>query len=396
MARPGRKTRYVLLLAAAALVALPSAGFSRAAGADAVWADAVCSGAELFAVEPRQPSFLSQTGQTPAPMPTPTSAPAVWSGDTTPPPVKTRAPEREGGTYQFAGEDHFRADGEPPEVVSADRTHDFFEYRTDTLDIAVDYYEYDPDGARIVYYVADIYLRGGEEPLSVTPDGKTNGRAQKRARFLAHDAQAALMITGDGLLTERARGRGVLIRGGTVYSERQDAPYLALLPGGALRIFDPGEATAQELLAQGVRDAYSCGPVLLRSGAADAAAAFADASDQTRARLCLGMAEPGHLVALVSDGQSGRYGRGIPFTALADIFSSCGCTEAYVLSADRYPSMLFMGENVNGVIRRKNGKRVNISARAAAADGLCFGKTSLVPGDYRRGFVDERPREGNE
>ena len=152
--RTGRKTRYCLLLAAAALLALPAAGFSRAAGAGAFYADA-----GLFAVAPGRPSALSRAGQTPAPTPTPTPAPAVRPGDTTPPPVQTRAPERAGETYQFAGEDHFRADGEPAEVVSADRTHDFFEYRTDTLDITVDYYEYDPDGARIVYYVADIYLR---------------------------------------------------------------------------------------------------------------------------------------------------------------------------------------------------------------------------------------------
>ncbi len=393
MLRFGRKTRFALLLAAAALLALPAAGgFSRAAGAEAFCGGAFCAGAELFPAESRRPSILSQTGPTPAP----TASPAVRPGDTTPPPVRTRAPEQGGGTYQFAGEDHFRADGEPAEVVSADRTHDFFEYRTDTLDITIDYYEYDPDGARIVYYVADIYLRGGEEPFSVTPDNKTNGRAQKRARFLAHDAQTALMLTGDGLLTERSRGRGVLIRGGTIYSERQDAPYAALLPGGELRIYGPGEASAQELLALGVRDTYSCGPVLVRSGAADATAAAADASDKTRARLCLGMAAKGHLVALVSDGQPGRYGRGVPFAALADILMAYGCTDAYVLSVDRYPSMLFMGENVNGVIYKSGGKRVNVSARAAAADGLCFGKTSLVPADYRRGFVDERPREGNE
>ncbi len=292
------------------------------------------------------------------------------------------------------GEDagFFRRDFDPPEYVSLDAVHWHWEYRSDTLSVMIEYMTpaWEDNGPRAATcYLAEVRTR---EDAFFTLTGGESGFTRRRARVLAHDAQAVLLVSGDGLLGGGAAGRSARARDGRVYCDLPGS-CAAMLPDGTLAVYEAGETSAAELLAQGAREVFSGGPVLLRDGKINERADF-DAKSGERVRVAIGMVRPGHYVLAVSDGEPGRYGRGVPFTLLASLLQSCGCTEAYHIGSGEPAALVFMGELLNGTkARDENGKPVNLSGLYAVPDALCFGVSELVPRDYADAFTDSRDRE---
>ena len=60
--------------------------------------------------------------------------------------------------------------------------------------------------------------------------------------------------------------KGILIRRGQVIREKTKTMGCAFFPDGSLGLVDPSVVTAEELLAQGIQDAWVFGPVLIANG----------------------------------------------------------------------------------------------------------------------------------
>ena len=132
----------------------------------------------------------------------------------------------------------------------------------------------------------------------------------------------------------------------------------------------------------GVRDAFSFGPTLIRNGELttediDHAPRI---GNETNPRTGLGMVEPGHFVAIIVDGRQKEYSYGMRLSAFADLFVKEGCVEAYNLDGGVSACMLFMGEQLN----RHGNKHVGTiedSYQRRIPDGLVWGYSDQVPSE---------------
>ena len=99
-----------------------------------------------------------------------------------------------------------------------------------------------------------------------------------------------------------------------------------------------------ELLAQGVKDTYNFGPVLIKDGVPQEP--WAETA-KYYPRTAVGMVTPGRYILLVTD--TGKY-TGLNHWDLVDIFSSYGCTYAYNLDGGGSATLYYNGQVMNKLI----------------------------------------------
>ena len=114
-----------------------------------------------------------------------------------------------------------------------------------------------------------------------------------------------------------------------------------------MKVVDPSTVTAQELVDQGVWQAFSFGPGLLENGeisvALNSEVGKAKASNP---RTAIGMIDELHYVFVVSDGRSGE-SEGLSLYELATFMQELGVQTAYNLDGGGSSTMYFNGEVVN-------------------------------------------------
>jgi exopolysaccharide biosynthesis protein len=117
-----------------------------------------------------------------------------------------------------------------------------------------------------------------------------------------------------------------------------------------MKIIDPSTVTAQELVEQGVWQAFSFGPGLVENGgiavSLDSEVGRAKASNP---RTAIGMIEPLHYKIVVAEGRLDRYAErdGLTLYELADLMRSIGCENAYNLDGGSSSTLYFNGEVLN-------------------------------------------------
>ena len=202
---------------------------------------------------------------------------------------------------------------------------------------------------------------------------RRTGRAVNRPKLynIAQYYQAVLAVNGDFLDHHSDDPKGVIIRDGIVFADDDENATLAFMPDGAMRIFAAGEVTADDLLTQGVNNAFSFGPVLINDGV------IQDGLDthylrKKNPRCAVGMIEPYHYKLIVVDGRDGDYSTGMTLTELAELFASYDCGVAYNFDGGASATMAFMGENINQYGGSHTGQR-------GVPDALMFGTLELVP-----------------
>lgn len=211
---------------------------------------------------------------------------------------------------------------------------------------------------------ADLICTWGHPPLGILAGGGDKPGDSVRATRLARQNRAVFALTGD-YYTMHGNAKGILIRRGNVIRDRAKTLGCAFFPDGSLGLVDPAEFTAQDLIEQGVRDAWVFGPVLI-SG--DELQDFSRHSlarkGEITMRTILGSYCPYHHLAAA-------YGFSTLRQAAEDMLA-CGCTVAYNLDGGRSSMMVFMGEIVNKTAFVKDGWR-------GLRDMVGFLTSDLVP-----------------
>lgn len=150
---------------------------------------------------------------------------------------------------------------------------------------------------------------------------------------------AVLAFTGDyiGFTSNR---KGVMIRNGIVYYDRAETTSMAILPDGTLKVYDKGEINAEQLLAMGVRDSFSFGPVMVRDGKVP----VFTRDDSITMRVVFGYSDPYHYVILVAERDRIRQ---MSYQMAAEACVRYGCRMAYNLDGGFSTSLTFLGKELS-------------------------------------------------
>ncbi len=330
--------------------------------------------------------FFSRTQgaeETPVETPVPT---ASATPEQTATPQPTPEPQEE-AVAPSANDNYYRKADDPAEVIVADKENGHWEYRTDTLSILIDrvvteYTNYGEKTFPLVYFIAHIRMRDVNHFRTVQSADNRNGAGAVKPWVIARRNKAVLMITGDNLTESDTQYKSILIRDGKVFLDSAKCDVLAMYPDMTMRIFSPKETTASELLMDGVRDAFSFGPTLIRDGAYTTADIdhVPRIANETNPRTGIGMIEPGHFVAIVVDGRQKEYSYGMRLSAFGELFVKEGCVEAYNLDGGVSACMLFMGEQLNRHGNKHEGTIADTYQRRIP-DGLVWGYSEQVPSE---------------
>ena len=327
---------------------------------------------------------------TPAPTPEPTAVitPLPEPEATEEPPIPEPEPKGSDGTIPTNGADaaYFRREGDPPEVIVVDAVNGYWEYKTDALSIIINRFvtTYATLAGKTypqVYFVAEIRMRGVNAFRTGQSAERRNGLGPILPYILARRERGVLLITGDNLVTNDKNVKGILIRGGKFIGDFWGADTMAMYPDMTLRVFRVKEISKDELLADGVRDAISFGPTLMREGKIlEGVDKVRDLGDERNPRTGIGMVSPGHFIAIVADGrQKDDYSHGMSLSKFAELFVPYGCVEVYNLDGGVSAAMIFMGEQINRHADRANATGYAISFQRRIPDGLIWGYSTLVP-----------------
>ena len=139
-----------------------------------------------------------------------------------------------------------------------------------------------------------------------------------------------------------------MIRNGVVYrDEAGSEDVLCIYADGSMKVVDPSNVTAQELVNQGVWQAFSFGPGLVSEGkvsvSTDAEVGRAMASNP---RTAIGLIDNNHYLFVVSDGRT-QESEGLSLYQLAQFMKSLGAKTAYNLDGGGSSTMVFQGSLIN-------------------------------------------------
>lgn len=168
----------------------------------------------------------------------------------------------------------------------------------------------------------------------------------------ARTHNAVLAFTGDYIGFTR-NAKGIMIRNGVVYYDRAETSSVAIRPDGTLQLIRPGETRASRLLAEGVRDSFSFGPLLVEDGKR----VYNRYDDKVYTmRVVLGYSDPYHFLAAVA-----MRDRLVQMThmMMADVCVRYGCRLAYNLDGGHSTSLVFMGKELS-MLTLRNTPHSNI------------------------------------
>ena len=203
--------------------------------------------------------------------------------------------------------------------------------------------EYEQNGTKI--YVADIQVTSAEYVKTAFADDTYGRNVTETVSDMADRTDAVLAINGDYY---GAQERGYVIRNGVVYRDSADGDDICCLyADGTLEIVSAGEKTAEELVEDGVWQAWSFGPGLVEDG--EITVSVNDEVGRAKAsnpRTAIGMIDSCHYVFVVSDGRTSE-SEGLSLYQLAQFMLSLGVRNAYNLDGGGSSTMVFEGEIVN-------------------------------------------------
>ena len=194
-------------------------------------------------------------------------------------------------------------------------------------------------------YVADIILPSTEYLKTAFAQDTYGRKITASTSDMAAENDAIIAINGDYY---GARESGYVIRNGVLYRDTpSDRDVLCIYEDGHMEIIDPSEVSAEELVNQGVWQAFSFGPGLLEDGEI-----LVDENDEihhamnSNPRTAIGVIDTNHYVFVVSDGRTSD-NDGLTLYELAEFMESLGVTTAYNLDGGGSSTMVYQGEVIN-------------------------------------------------
>ncbi len=252
------------------------------------------------------------------------------------------------------------------EEVMADIDNGHWLYRSPSLYVEVNRYTNDIPQT---YLVAEVRMKDMEKDRGGFSRPERPGGKSIELFKIAQHYKAVIAVNGDFLDHHPEDPKGVIIRDGIVFVDDDENDTLAFYPDGTMRAISPGEKTADQLLADGVQNAFSFGPTLIKDGIIQSGLMDYRISDR-KPRNAVGMIEPYHFILVLVEGRS-RRSEGMTFEELAELFDSYDCEVAYNLDGGQSATMAFMGEHINEYKGSLLGQR-------PVPDALMFGYSELV------------------
>lgn len=228
---------------------------------------------------------------------------------------------------------------------------DDWNYDSENISIKIQKVQTGSGSDKVIYYVADVQLKNGETLQTALAKNEFGRNITENTSLIASNNNAIFAINGDYY---GFRSDGVIIRNGTVYRDEPARTGLAIYKNGKMESYDETEVSSSELLADGVLQTLSFGPVLVEDGQivtdfddVKIDHNFGNSSIQDRnPRTGIGMISANHYIFIVVDGRSDE-SRGVTLEEFAQLFDDYGCTEAYNLDGGGSSTMYFMGRVVN-------------------------------------------------
>ena len=298
-------------------------------------------------------------------MPALTVSPSPSPSETPSEPSKT--PEASPSPSETAKAENYFTD---EEKVTANEKDGHWQYSSPVL--YVDIQRIFDKKKVITYYLADVRVKDSEQIIPGFANPKKPGVAGswKPLYQIVRAADAVLAVNSD-YMTKNKEIKGIIIRNGKVFNEKEKADALAFMPDGTIKIVENGETTAQELLDAGVKNTFSFGPTLLTDSKIDPNLNKHPLRPKNP-RTAIGMVEPYHYILMVVDGRQKGYSVGVTLQELAELFEKYHCSVAYNLDGGQSSTMSFMGKNINKYGGSTTGQR-------SVPDALMFGKSDKVP-----------------
>lgn len=217
--------------------------------------------------------------------------------------------------------------------------------------------EYYENGTKI--YVADVQVTSAEYIKSAFAEDAYGKNVTERTSDIAERVDAVLAINGDYY---GAREKGIVIRNGIVYRESSSgSDILCLYADGTLKIVSSDDLSADELVSDGVWQAWDFGPALVENGSVSVSEGEeVGKAMASNPRTAIGMIDSCHYLFVVSDGRTDE-SEGLSLHELAGFMQSLGAETAYNLDGGGSSTMVFQGEIVNNPTTTGSVKERSVS-----------------------------------
>jgi exopolysaccharide biosynthesis protein len=241
---------------------------------------------------------------------------------------------------------------------------DAWNYSSTVTQIHINKIESGSGSDKITYFVADVQVADASVLQSALAKNAFGRNITEDTSAIAAENDAVFAINGDYY---GFRNDGVIIRGGTLYRDEPTRDAMALLSNGTMKTYNEEQLSSAELLAEGVTDTYSFGPILVKDGvaASDFDKVVIDTNFGNRSiqgsnpRTGIGMIAPNHYVFVVVDGRKDNYSKGMTLTEFANVFTELGASVAYNLDGGGSSTMYFMGRVVNSPLGKQQERGVS-------------------------------------
>lgn len=194
-------------------------------------------------------------------------------------------------------------------------------------------------------YVADVVLSSAQSLQTAFAEDSYGRNITQTTSAIAQAHDAILAVNGDYY---GAQETGYVIRNGVVYRDTAGSKeLLCIYADGTMKVVQPDDYTAQELVDQGVWQAFSFGPGIVENGSVSVTESEeVGKAMASNPRTAIGMISANHYVFVVSDGRTDA-SEGLSLYQLAQFMQSLGVTTAYNLDGGGSSTMYFNGQVVN-------------------------------------------------
>ena len=189
-----------------------------------------------------------------------------------------------------------------------------------------------------------LAVLGSENGRIIVADGGERPLSRPKKKNPLHLAATKKTVEVDNVSDKALRRalRGIMDR-----DKAGDSEVLCIYADGSMKIVDPSSVTAQELVDQGVWQAFSFGPGLVEDGeisvSLDSEVGRAKASNP---RTAIGIIDDLHYVFVVSDGRTDD-SEGVSLYELASFMEQLGVQTAYNLDGGGSSTMVFRNQIIN-------------------------------------------------
>ena len=204
-------------------------------------------------------------------------------------------------------------------------------------------------------YVADVTVSSAEYLKTAFADNTFGKNITAKTSETATQNNAVLAINGDYY---GARESGYVIRNGKIYrsASKESTDIACIYADGTMRIQNTSQISAEELVAQGVWQAFSFGPALVQNGTVTISQnEEVGHSMASNPRTAIGVLGENHYLFVVSDGRTNE-SQGLSLYELAEFMQGLGVECAYNLDGGGSSTMYYQGNIINNPTT--NGKSI--------------------------------------